>query len=121
MADSTPSRRSFCYIARYDTAGGEVILGALYRGSGDECASALDLDPCWEADCDDKRAHGSHAHIPDNRFGPPQSYPSEDERRAGLVFRTANLAGLREAVRWELWRDGDVRRTVRFERIPFIV
>ena len=120
MADSAPSRRSFCYIARYDTGDGEAILCVLYSGSTDECASILGLDPCWEVDCDE-RAHGPHAHVPESRFGSPQAYPIEDVRRAGLVFRTANLARLRESIRWELWQEGDVRRAVRFERVPFLI
>lgn len=124
MADGKPSSnripvRPFCYTAHYDTGGGEVVLGAFYLKDVEECANALGIDACWETDCDE-RGRGPHAHIPDDRFGQPQSYPGDDERRVGLHFRVASFSRLRKPVRWELWHEGDPRRTVFFERVPFI-
>ena len=105
-----------CFLVRY----GSDVPAAMYRRSADDCAKLLGLDICYDVKCPDRREWMAHAHIPDNRFGPPQSYSPEDVSRAGFRYREGRLPDI-GTIRWELYSGNDPQRVIFFESVKFIV
>ena len=101
----------WCYLVWLDG----TVAWVFYRKDAGECALVLELDLCYDRDCDERRETIQHVHIPDRMFGPPQFYLPRDVRRAGLRFREGRLPEI-GIICWEEYDENDPPRIIRLER-----
>ena len=94
------------FLLHYLGSDGDLPVMLLNEDAA-ECAAYLELVLCKDTECHHHLPLGPHSHVPASRFGPPEKYPGDDPKRAGLAFRELAAADGMIAVRWHLYHAGD--------------